>query len=218
VIRRGARIGADSRLEAQVYVGPGCRIGARAQILPGVVIGGRGFGLARAPEGWVEVPQLGVVVIGDDVEIGAHTCIDRGAIEDTVIGDGVKLDNLIQIAHNVRIGAHTAIAGKAGVAGSTTIGQRCMIGGATIVNGHITICDDVVVLGMAMVTKPLTAPGIYGSGMPVMPAREWRRLLGRMRRLHTVEERFAAIEKALSIKCADGETQQRGTEDEPGDF
>jgi UDP-3-O-[3-hydroxymyristoyl] glucosamine N-acyltransferase len=205
VIRRGARIGGGSRLEANVYVGERCRLGERAHALPGAIIGGRGFGLARSPQGWVEVPQLGTVVIGDDVEIGANTCIDRGALDDTVIEDGVKLDNLIQIAHNCRIGAHTAIAGSAGVAGSTTIGKRCMIGGASNIGGHLRIADDVIVLGRAMVTKSLAEPGIYGSGLPVMPAREWRRLVARMRRLQKFEDRVHRIENVLKLASVEEE-------------
>lgn len=199
VVRKGALIGAGSRLEARVYVGPRCRLGARVHVLPGAVIGGRGFGLARGAGGWEEVPQLGVVRIGDDVEIGANTSIDRGALDDTVIGDGVKLDNQIQIAHNCRIGDHTAIAACVGIAGSTVIGKRCMIGGAAGIGGHLTIADDVVVLGRAMVTKSLTAAGAYGSGLPVMPVRDWRRLIGKIRRIGLFEGRIGTIEKALKL-------------------
>jgi UDP-3-O-[3-hydroxymyristoyl] glucosamine N-acyltransferase len=209
VIRADAQIGPGSRLEANVYVGPRCRLGARVHVLPGAVIGGRGFGLARAREAWIEVPQLGAVVIGDDVEIGANTTIDRGALDDTVIEDGVKLDNQIQIAHNCRIGANTAIAACAGIAGSTQIGKRCMIGGAAGIGGHLKIADDVVLLGRAMVTKSITAPGVYGSGLPAMPAREWRKLVARVRRLQGFERRLEEIEKHLKLNPpatgADGE-------------
>jgi UDP-3-O-[3-hydroxymyristoyl] glucosamine N-acyltransferase len=194
VLRRGARLGAGSRLEARVYVGERCRLGARALVHPGAVIGGRGFGLAPSPQGWVEVPQVGAVVIGDDVEIGANTCIDRGALGDTVIEDGVKLDNLIQVGHNCRVGAHTAIAGAAAIAGSTTIGKRCMIGGMAGIGGHLKIGDDVVLLGRTMVTRSLPAAGLYGSGLPVMPAREWRKLVARLRRLERTEQRLRALE------------------------
>jgi UDP-3-O-[3-hydroxymyristoyl] glucosamine N-acyltransferase len=208
VVRRGAAIGAGSRLEANVYIGPDTVIGARARLLPGAVIGGRGFGLARAKAGWIEVPQLGRVVIGDDVEIGANTTIDRGALDDTVIEDGVKLDNLIQIAHNCRIGAGTAIAACVGVAGSTTIGRNCMIGGASVIGGHIQITDNVLVFGYAMVTKSITEPGQYGSGIPAQPAREWRREVARIRRLPRIDERLAAIEQLLKMSPAtDGEQQ-----------
>ena len=213
IVRRGAVIGDGARLEAQVYIGPDCRLGARARLLPGAVIGGRGFGLARTRAGWIEVPQLGRVVIGDDVEVGANTTIDRGAIDDTVIEDGVKLDNQIQIAHNCRIGAGTAIAACVGIAGSTTIGRNCMIGGAAGIGGHLEIVDNVVVLGLAMVTKSLTAPGVYGSGQPAQPAREWRREVARIRRLPKLDERLAAIEKLLDMTPSTGD--ENG---EQGDF
>ncbi len=206
VLRRGARVGAGSRLEGNVYVGERCRLGARALVHAGAVIGGRGFGLAPSPKGWIEVPQVGTVVIGDDVEIGSNTCIDRGALDDTLIGDGVKLDNLIQIAHNCRIGANTAIAGGVGIAGSTTIGRRCMIGGAAGIGGHLQIGDDVVVLGRAMVTKSLPAAGVYGSGLPVMPVREWRKLVARMRRLERFEERLRRLE-GKSARVAEDEDE-----------
>lgn len=199
LVRADAEIGDDGRLEANVYIGPRCLVGARAHILPGAVIGARGFGLARSDQGWEEVPQLGVVRLGDDVEVGANTCIDRGALDDTVIEDGVKLDNQIQIAHNCRIGAQTAIAACVGIAGSTVIGRRCMIGGAAGIGGHLKIGDDVVVLARAMVTKSLPAAGAYGSGLPVMPARDWRRLVGRIRRLSVFERRVVNIEKALKL-------------------
>ncbi|MDP3295153.1 MAG: UDP-3-O-(3-hydroxymyristoyl)glucosamine N-acyltransferase [Nevskia sp.] len=207
IVRRGAVIGVGSRLEANVYVGPDCVLGARARLLPGAVIGGRGFGLVPSPAGWIEVPQLGRVVIGDDVEIGANTTIDRGALDDTVIEDGVKLDNQIQIAHNCRIGTGTAIAACTGVAGSTTIGRNCMIGGASVIGGHIQIADNVMVFGYAMVTKSITAPGQYGSGIPAQPAREWRREVARIRRLSRVDERLAAIEQLLNMTPATGEGQ-----------
>lgn len=195
IIRRGARLGEGARLEASVVVGEGVTIGARVLIQPGAVIGSRGFGNARLPDGsWEEVPQLGGVVIGDDVEIGANTTIDRGALDDTVIEDGVKLDNLIQIAHNCVIGAHTAIAAKSGVAGSTRIGKRCMIGGAVAISGHLNVCDDVVILGRAMVGRHITEPGVYGSGLPIAPAMEWRKTVARVRRLDKMEARVKRLE------------------------
>ncbi len=200
-------------VEAKVYIVPECRHWARARMQPVAVIGGRGFGLARTRAGWIEVPQLGRVVIGDDVEVGANTTIDRGAIDDTVIEDGVKLDNQIQIAHNCRIGAGTAIAACVGIAGSTTIGRNCMIGGAAGIGGHLEIVDNVVVLGLAMVTKSLTAPGVYGSGQPAQPAREWRREVARIRRLPKLDERLAAIEKLLDMTPSTGD--ENG---EQGDF
>ena len=199
VVRHGARIGAHSRLEAQIYLGPECVLGLRAQVLPGAIIGGRGFGLAKAKTGWVDVPQLGRVIVGDDVEIGANTCIDRGALDDTVIENGVKLDNHIQIAHNCRIGAHTAIAACVGIAGSTHIGSNCLIAGAAGIGGHLRIVDNVVILGRAMVTKSITEPGVYGSGLPAQPAREWRKLIARIRRLPGLESRLQSIEKTLRL-------------------
>ncbi|HUP92077.1 MAG TPA: UDP-3-O-(3-hydroxymyristoyl)glucosamine N-acyltransferase [Solimonas sp.] len=203
VIGRDAIVGDASFLDARVVIGERVRLGARCRINPGAVIGGRGFGLARAPQGWEEVPQLGSVLIGDDVEIGANSCVDRGAIEDTVIEDGVKIDNLVQIAHNVRIGAHTAIAGCAGIAGSSTVGARCMIGGAAVIGGHLTIADDVVILGRAMVTRSLTRKGVYGSGLPVDEAREWRRTVARVKRLGRLEERLEQVEAHLKIAVRD---------------
>ena len=214
LVRAGAEIGADGRLEANVYIGPRCFVGARAHILPGAVIGARGFGLVRGQQGWEEVPQLGVVRLGEDVEVGANTCIDRGALNDTVIEDGVKLDNQIQIAHNCRIGAQTAIAACVGIAGSTVIGRRCMIGGAAGIGGHLEIGDDVVVLARAMVTKSLPAAGTYGSGLPVMPVRDWRRLVGRIRRLSIFERRVADMEKTL--KLAPAITGDEGERDDTG--
>ena len=208
VIRRGAVVGPGSRLEANVCLGERCRLGARAQVLPGAVIGGRGFGWVPTPQGWEEKPQLGAVVIGNDVEIGANTTIDRGALEDTVIEDGVKLDNQIQIAHNCRIGEHTAIAACTGIAGSTVIGKRCMIGGGSCITGHISIADDVVILGMAMVTKSLTARGVYGSGSPAQPVREWRKLVSRIRRLGNFEERLKEVEKKLKLEPIPGDASE----------
>ena len=200
IIRRGARLGEGARLEASVVVCEGVTIGARVLIQPGAVVGSRGFGNARLPDGrWEEVPQLGSVVIGDEVEIGANTTIDRGALDDTVIEDGVKLDNLIQIAHNCVIGAHTAIAAKSGVAGSTRIGKRCMIGGAVAISGHLNVCDDVVILGRAMVGRHITEPGVYGSGLPIAPAMEWRKTVARVRRLDKFDARIKRLEAASKL-------------------
>jgi UDP-3-O-[3-hydroxymyristoyl] glucosamine N-acyltransferase len=192
-----------------VWIGPGVRIGERCRVNPGARVGGRGFGLARGPQGWEEVPQLGSVVVGDDVEIGCNTCIDRGAIGDTVIESGVKLDNLIQIAHNVRIGAHTAIAANVGIAGSVRIGARCMIGGGAGFNGHIEVADDVIVLGYAMVTESLPKKGVYGSGMPIQDAREWRKTVARLHRLGRYDVRLRTIEKQLNIAHKDEPANER---------
>ncbi len=197
VVGRGATVGADTRLGANVTLCHEVQIGSRCVLQPAVVIGADGFGMARAPEGWLHVPQVGRVVVGDDVEIGAGTTIDRGAIEDTVVGNGVRLDNLIQVAHNVSIGDHTVIAACVGISGSTRIGRRCMIGGAACFAGHLEIGDDVVVTGMAMVTKSLPGPGIYSSGIPVEENRRWARGVARYRQLEDVIERLKALERAL---------------------
>ncbi len=199
-IGAGATLGAACRLEARVHLNAGVTLGERVQIQPGAVIGSRGFGNVMGPKGWEEVPQLGSVVIGNDVEIGANTTIDRGAIDDTVIGNGVRLDNLIMIAHNCRIGDHTAIAAMTGIAGSTRVGSRCMIGGAVGINGHIEIGDDVIILGRAMVTQSLPDKGVYGSGLPIAPAKDWRKTVARVRRLGKLEDRVRAVEQHVGIK------------------
>jgi UDP-3-O-[3-hydroxymyristoyl] glucosamine N-acyltransferase len=188
-------VGADSRLAARVVLYRRVRIGRRCTVHSGVVLGADGFGIAQDRDGWVKVPQLGGVSIGDDVEIGANTTIDRGAIDDTVIEDDVKLDNQIQIGHNVRIGAHTAIAGCVGISGSTTIGARCMIGGAVGIAGHLEICDGVAVLGLSMVSRSITTPGIYSSGLPVSEAGAWRRVVARLRHLDELFVRVRRLER-----------------------
>ena len=211
-VRRDAVIGAGSRLEARVYVGERCRLGARVQVLPGAVIGGRGFGWVPSPAGWVEKPQLGAVEVGDDVEIGANTCIDRGRFDDTVIGNGAKLDNQIQIAHNCRIGANTAIAACVGIAGSTVIGKNCLIGGACGIGDGLKIADNIYISGFTMVTKSLTTAGVYGSGLPVMPVKEWRKLVARVRRLPHLDQRLALVEQELKLQPTQGDAS------EPDDF
>jgi UDP-3-O-[3-hydroxymyristoyl] glucosamine N-acyltransferase len=183
ILGPGVQLGADTRLIARVTLEWGVRVGERVVMHPGVVVGADGFGLAREGERWIKVPQVGTVVIGDDVEIGANTTIDRGAIDDTVIHEGVKLDNQIQVGHNVRIGAHTAIAGCTGIAGSTRIGARCMIAGAVGIGGHLEIGDDVVITGMAMVSHSIKEPGVYSSLIPVEPVRRWRRIVARLKLL-----------------------------------
>jgi UDP-3-O-[3-hydroxymyristoyl] glucosamine N-acyltransferase len=188
VLNRGARIGADSRLVARVTLSSGVRIGERCILHPGAVLGADGFGFAQDAGTWVKVPQVGGVRIGDDVDIGANTTIDRGAIDDTVVENGVKLDNQIQVGHNVIIGAHTAIAGCVGISGSTTIGQRCMIGGGTGIGGHLTIVDDVVVTGCSMISTSIRRPGSYSSGIPIEESRKWRRLVAHFRRADTKDQ------------------------------
>ncbi len=188
-LQSGARIGADTRLVSRVCVGPRTRIGRRCLVQPGAVIGFDGFGFAPDHGVWVKVPQVGGVSIGDDVEIGANTSIDRGAIDDTVIGDGVKLDNQIQVGHNVNIGEHTAIAACTGISGSTTIGKRCMIGGMVGFAGHLTIADDVVITGCSLVSASIRRPGSYSSGMPTQESRIWRHMVANLRRMAKQEQR-----------------------------
>jgi UDP-3-O-[3-hydroxymyristoyl] glucosamine N-acyltransferase len=190
----GAVVGADSRLYPSVVLYAGCRIGARAIVHSGAVIGADGFGMAREDGRWLKIPQIGRVLIGDDVEIGANTTIDRGTLDDTVIEDGVKLDNQIQIGHNCHIGAHTAMAGCAGVAGSTRIGQRCMIGGAAAILGHLEICDDVVVSTMTVVSRSIRKPGTYTGFYPSDEHTSWARNAALVRHLEELAGRLKALE------------------------
>jgi UDP-3-O-[3-hydroxymyristoyl] glucosamine N-acyltransferase len=192
-------IGAASRLHARVTVYPGCRLGQRALVHSGAVIGADGFGIALEQGIWRKIPQIGRVLIGDDVEIGANTCIDRGALDDTVIEDGVKLDNLIQIGHNVRIGAHTAIAGCAGISGSTRIGKHCMIGGGVGIVGHLDIADRVVIHAAAVVTKSIRKAGTYG-GHPAEDSRSWARHVALLRHMDPLRERLRNLEQCLSTR------------------
>jgi UDP-3-O-[3-hydroxymyristoyl] glucosamine N-acyltransferase len=166
------------------------------------VIGADGFGFAPERGTWLKVPQLGSVRVGADVEVGANTTIDRGAIEDTVIEDGVKLDNLIMIAHNVRVGAHTAIAACTGVSGSTSIGKRCMVGGAAGFAGHLSIADDVVITGGSQVTHSIPSAGVYSGTLPAEEAHTWRRLVARFKRSGVLEERVRRLERAAGMKAA----------------
>ncbi len=205
VVMQGAAIGEDTRLTANVTLCRGVAIGARCLVHPGVVIGADGFGLASDRTGWVKVPQVGAVRIGDDVEIGANTTIDRGAIDDTVIEDGVKLDNQIQIGHNVRVGAHTAIAGCTGVSGSTTIGKRCLIGGMVGFAGHLSVCDDVVITGRTFVNRSIAEKGTYSGGLPMDEARRWRRNSARFRQLDELARRVNRLARG-----------EASGEDEPG--
>ena len=195
VVERGARVGEGTRLAPRVVLGHGCRIGARGIVHSGVVIGADGFGFAPSKDGYVKIEQLGAVVIGDDVEIGANTCIDRGALSDTVVEDGVKLDNLIQIAHNVRIGRNTAMAGCAAVAGSTTIGANCTIGGAANIIGHLTLADGVHISACTTVTRSLAKPGVYTGVFPIDENSNWEKNAATLRQLHTLRERVRALEK-----------------------
>lgn len=196
VIGAGASIGDDSCLYPRVVVYAGCRIGARAIIHSGAVIGSDGFGFAQEAGRWVKIPQAGRVVIGDDVEIGANTTIDRGAMDDTVIGDGVKLDNQIQIGHNCRIGAHTAMAGCAGVAGSTSVGSRCMIGAGARILGHLSICDGAQVSAGTVIARSIRRPGTYTGLFPAEEHGAWARNAAVIRHLARLLRRVRGLEKA----------------------
>jgi len=189
VVEDGARLGDDCRLQAGVTICHDVVIGARCVFKPGAVVGSDGFGFAPDVDGYVKVPQLGSVCIGNDVDVGANTTVDRGTIEDTVIGDGVKLDNQVQVGHNCRIGAHTVIAGCVGISGSSIIGSRCMIGGAVGIAGHLEIGDGVVVTGYSMVAHSLRGPGTYSSGLPAIEAAKWRRAVARLHRLDREKKR-----------------------------
>ena len=202
VVERGARIGDHCRLVARVVIGPRVSLGHRCIVQPGAVVGGDGFGYAPEKGTWVKVPQLGSVVVGDDVEIGANTTIDRGALEDTVIEEGVKLDNLIMIAHNCRIGAHSALAACVAIAGSSVLGKRCILGGRAGLTGHITLCDDVVVLGTSFISHSISKPGVYSSALPSEEAGVWRRIVGRIKRLDSMAKRLRNVEKHAGISAA----------------
>lgn len=182
-IAPGVRIGTDSHIGAGARLLAGTTTGARVQILANAVIGERGFGNNFENGRWLPVTQLGGVRIGDDVEIGACTTIDRGAVRDTIIGNGVKLDNQIQIGHNVVIGDHTVIAGSAVIAGSVTFGKYCVVGGACVFTGHITICDGAQFTGHSSISKSVTEPGAYSSGIPAMPARQWKKFFATLKLL-----------------------------------
>lgn len=201
-IGTGSVIGAHCRLAANVVICHGVTIGQRVNIAPGAVIGSDGFGLANEGGQWLNVPQLGSVRIGDDTEIGANTTIDRGALEDTILEEGVRLDNQIQVAHNVFIGAHTAIAGCVGISGSARIGRHCMIGGGAGIVGHLEIADHVIITGMTMVTKSITSPGVYSSGVPAQDNESWNRNYARFRQLDRMARKLQAMERRLGAKNA----------------
>ena len=212
-IGAGARIGANVVVSAQAFVGEaaelgvgtwlgprvvferGCRIGQRGVVQAGAVIGGDGFGFAPDQGQWVKIEQLGAVRIGDDVEIGANTCIDRGALDDTVIDDGVKLDNLIQIGHNCQIGAHTAMAGCTGVAGSTRIGRHCTAGGSAMILGHLEIADHVHISAATVVSRSIRKAGHYSGFFPIDDNAAWEKNAATLKQLHTLRDRIRALEK-----------------------
>ncbi|HWR80163.1 MAG TPA: UDP-3-O-(3-hydroxymyristoyl)glucosamine N-acyltransferase [Pseudomonas sp.] len=198
VIGARSQIGEGGWLAPRVTLYHDVCIGRRVVIQSGAVIGGEGFGFANEKGVWQKIAQIGGVSIGDDVEIGANTTIDRGALADTIIGNGVKLDNQIMIAHNVQIGDHTAMAGCVGISGSTKIGKHCMIAGGVGMVGHIEVCDHVFVTGMTMVTRSITEPGAYSSGTAMQPAAEWKKSVARLRQLDDMARRLQQVEKRLA--------------------
>ena len=190
-----ATVGAATRIGARVVIGDACHIGQRCIVHPGAVIGADGFGFAPTQGRWEKIEQLGGVRIGNDVEIGANTCIDRGAIDDTVIEDGVKLDNLVQIGHNVRVGAHSAMAGCVGIAGSTRIGAHCTLGGGAIVLGHLELADHVHVSAATTITRSIREPGQYSGVYPFDDNAAWEKNAATLRQLHALRDRLRVLEK-----------------------
>lgn len=197
VVERGARIGAGSWLKSRVTLGEDCVVGERCILHAGVVIGADGFGFAPDNGTWVKIEQLGAVRIGNDVEIGANSCVDRGALEDTVIEDGVKLDNLVQIGHNVHVGAHTAMAGCAGVAGSAKIGAHCTVGGGAVVLGHLQLADGVHVSAASVVMRSIHQPGQYSGVFPIDDNASWEKNAATLRQLHRLRERIKSLESRI---------------------
>ncbi|QHF02243.1 MULTISPECIES: UDP-3-O-(3-hydroxymyristoyl)glucosamine N-acyltransferase [Pseudomonas syringae group] len=228
VIESGARIAAQVTIGAHCFIGARCeigeggwlaprvtlyhdvRIGKRVVIQSGAVLGGEGFGFANEKGVWQKIAQIGGVTIGDDVEIGVNTAIDRGALADTRIGNGVKLDNQIQIAHNVQIGDHTAMAACVGISGSTKIGKHCMLAGGVGLVGHIEICDGVFITGMTMVTHSITEPGSYSSGTAMQPAAEWRKSAARLRKIDDMARRLQKLEKVVETVTSVGNVSSDG--------
>lgn len=228
IIESGARIAAGVTLGAHCYIGArsvigeggwlaprvtlyhDVRIGQRVVIQSGAVLGGEGFGFANEKGVWQKIAQIGGVTIGDDVEIGVNTAIDRGAMDDTRIGNGVKLDNQIQIAHNVQVGDHTAMAACVGISGSAKIGKHCMLAGGVGLVGHIEICDGVFITGMTMVTRSITEPGSYSSGTAMQPAAEWRKSAARIRQLDDMSRRLQQLEKIVEAVTSGGKASSDG--------
>jgi UDP-3-O-[3-hydroxymyristoyl] glucosamine N-acyltransferase len=198
VIEKNARIGANSRLFANVTIGEGCTLGDNNILHSGAVIGADGFGFVWDQDAYIKVPQLGNVHIGNDVDIGANTSIDRGAIGDTIIEDGVKIDNQVQLGHNVHIGEHTTMSGHSGVAGSAKIGKKCILGGDVAVSDNIEVADNVILTGRSSVSNSIKEPGMYSSGVPAVEARKWRRIISRIKQLDELAKRIKALE--LKIK------------------
>ncbi|KGQ30970.1 UDP-3-O-(3-hydroxymyristoyl) glucosamine N-acyltransferase [Gallibacterium genomosp. 2] len=196
-IGKNAKIGARTKLWANVSVYHNVEIGEDCLIQSSAVIGSDGFGYANEKGKWIKIPQTGSVIIGNCVEIGACTCIDRGALDSTVIEDNVIIDNLCQIAHNVHIGTGTAIAGGVIMAGSLHVGRYCLIGGASVINGHMEICDGVTITGMGMVMRPITKPGVYSSGIPLQTNKEWRKTAALTLGINDMNKRLKALEKQI---------------------
>jgi UDP-3-O-[3-hydroxymyristoyl] glucosamine N-acyltransferase len=197
VIEKGARIGAGSWLKAHVTLGTDCSIGEHCILHAGVVIGADGFGFAPIEGRWEKIEQLGAVRIGNHVEIGANSCVDRGALEDTVLGDGVKLDNLVQIGHNVQVGAHTAMAGCVGVAGSAVIGANCTLGGGAIVLGHLTLADSVHISAASVVMRSISKSGSYSGVFPIDDNASWEKNAATLKQLHGLRDRIRSLETAF---------------------
>lgn len=199
-VGKEAHIGTGTRLWANVTIYHRVVIGAQCLIQSGTVIGGDGFGYANERGNWIKIPQLGTVIIGDKVEVGACTTIDRGALDDTIIGNGVIIDNQCQIAHNVIIGDNTAVAGGVIMAGSLKIGKYCQIGGASVINGHMEICDKAVITGMGMVMRPITEPGVYSSGIPLQSNKDWRKTAALVLNINNMSKRLKAVERKVNGK------------------
>lgn len=205
VIGDGVKIGDGSLLYPNVTIYHGCRVGQRAILHSGVVLGADGFGFAPDGKEWVKIPQIGVVVVGDDVEIGANTTIDRGAMDDTIIGDGCKIDNLVMIGHNCNIGPYSVIAGCTGMAGSTTLGEHCILGGATMISGHLSLAPNTTISGASTVMRSIVEPnGVYASVFPLDTYEHWMRNASHIRRLSKLADRVSELEKKLEEKNVEG--------------
>lgn len=197
VIEDDCVIGDHTIIKTNVTICHEVKIGSRCIIHNGAVLGSDGFGNANDKGIWIKIHQLGSLIVGSDVEIGANTTIDRGALQDTVIGDNVRIDNLVQIGHNVKIGSHTAIAGCTGIAGSAEIGEYCLIGGACAINGHIKVCDFTMLMGTAMVTGNIEKPGVYASGTGLLTQQDWVRAVARFRQLDSLAKRLKTLEDKI---------------------
>jgi UDP-3-O-[3-hydroxymyristoyl] glucosamine N-acyltransferase len=201
-VEKGAKVGANTWLKSHVTIGENCVIGEACILHAGVSIGADGFGFAPHQGQWIKIEQLGAVRIGNAVEIGANSCVDRGALEDTVIEDGVKIDNLVQIGHNVHIGANSALAGCAGVAGSARIGKGCTVGGGAVVLGHLSLADGVHISAASVVMRSIAKPGQYSGVFPIDDNGAWEKNAATLRQLHQLRDRIRALEHALTKKSS----------------